>query len=93
MVLYLKRVVTVRGIVNVFVLFFIHVGTRRVHIAGLTAHPTQAWVDERACATRFVQSIEKEFPTTRALHGRWRCLYKSSAAGLDAGAARACGLD
>jgi putative transposase len=43
-----KKVVTLRGVVEVFVLFFIHVSSRRVHIAGMTTKPTQAWTAERA---------------------------------------------
>jgi len=31
-----------------FVLFFIHVRTRRVHIAGMTIHPNAAWMAYRA---------------------------------------------
>ena len=43
-----KKVWTVRGLVDVFVLFFLHVGTRRVHVAGISAQPDRAWVTQQA---------------------------------------------
>ncbi len=33
---------------TLYVFFFIEVGTRRAHLAGITAHPTQAWVSQQA---------------------------------------------
>jgi putative transposase len=43
-----QKLLTTRGMVDCFVLFFLHVQRRRVYLAGMTSNPTQAWVVERA---------------------------------------------
>jgi putative transposase len=35
---------TLGGLVTYYVLFFIHVGSRQVHIAGMTPHPNETWM-------------------------------------------------
>jgi putative transposase len=35
---------TLDGLVTYDILFFIHLGSRRVHIAGITPHPHEAWM-------------------------------------------------
>jgi putative transposase len=43
-----KKVWTRRGPVDVFVLFFLHVGSRRVFVTGLSTRPERAWVVQQA---------------------------------------------
>jgi transposase InsO family protein len=42
------EVLTLRGLVTYYVLFFIHLGSRRVVIAGITVHPDQPWMKQMA---------------------------------------------
>jgi len=39
---------TLGGLVTYYVLFFIWLGTREVHVAGVTPHPNQAWMMQMA---------------------------------------------
>jgi putative transposase len=39
---------TLGGLVTFYVLFFIHLGSRRVHIAGVTPHPNETWMKQMA---------------------------------------------
>lgn len=38
------EVLTLRGLVTFYVLFFIHLESRRVEIAGITEHPNERWM-------------------------------------------------
>ena len=43
-----KRIWTRSGIVDCFVFFYIHVSTRRVHLAGVTVSPNRIWLAQQA---------------------------------------------
>jgi len=43
-----KKVWTLGGVVDYFILFFIHVDTRKVHIAGITPNPDGQWMAQQA---------------------------------------------
>ena len=42
------EVLTLRGLVTYYVLFFIHLESRRVDIAGITVHPDEPWMTQIA---------------------------------------------
>jgi putative transposase len=42
------EVLTWRGLVTYYVLFFLHLETRRVSLAGITRHPTEGWMMQMA---------------------------------------------
>ena len=42
------EVLTLRGLVTYYVLFFIHLESRRVDIAGITVHPDERWIQQIA---------------------------------------------
>ena len=55
-----KTVWTAIGPKTFHVLFFINVHTRKVHVAGITKHPTKEWVDKKAKTVSFLfQTNEK----------------------------------
>jgi hypothetical protein len=47
------EVLTWRGLVTYYVLFFIHLDSRRVSMAGITDHPEACWVRQVACNATF----------------------------------------
>jgi hypothetical protein len=42
------EVLTLRGLVTYYVLFFIHLESRRVDISGITVHPDEPWMKQIA---------------------------------------------
>ena len=52
------EVVTPRGLVTYFILFFIRLDTRRVTVAGITRHPNEAWMLRVA---RNLTGVDDEF--------------------------------
>ena len=36
------------GLVTYYVLFFIHLGSRKIYVAGVTPHPDQRWMTQMA---------------------------------------------
>jgi hypothetical protein len=42
------EVLTWRGLVTYYVVFFIHLESRRVDLAGITDHPTEHWMQQMA---------------------------------------------
>jgi putative transposase len=43
-----QKVWTCLGLVEMFVLVVMHIGSQRVHVVGMTAHPDAAWMAEQA---------------------------------------------
>ncbi|MBE7466253.1 MAG: transposase [Planctomycetes bacterium] len=43
-----KKILTQSGLVDCFLLFFINVATRRVHLAGVTVNPSEEWMAQQA---------------------------------------------
>jgi putative transposase len=63
------EVLTWRGLKTYYVLFFLHLETRRVTIAGITRHPTEQWTTQMA--RNAVDDIDGALrPIRFALHDR-----------------------
>ena len=66
---YAKKVLTIKGFRDLFLLVFLHVETRRVFIAPSTFHPHEAWVKEQAQA--FLKHVaETGLGATIVMHDR-----------------------
>jgi putative transposase len=54
---------------TIYVLFFIELGTRRIHLAGCTTHPTAAWVRQQARQLTWILQDEA-IPVRFLIHDR-----------------------
>jgi putative transposase len=54
---------------RIYVLFFIELGSRRVHVAGCTATPTGAWVTQQA--RQFAWTLQEQPPRANAIAERF----------------------
>jgi putative transposase len=63
--LFTKTVMTLRGPVTFYVLFFIHVHSRRVHLAGVTPNPDGRWMAQvaRNMSMVFAEEPDESKPT------------------------------
>jgi hypothetical protein len=41
-------VCTIRGLITHYILFFIDIASRAVHVAGITPHPDRSWMTQLA---------------------------------------------
>ena len=63
------EVLTWRGLATCYVLFFLHLETRRVTLAGITQHPTEEWIVQMA--RNAVDDVDRALlPIRYALHDR-----------------------
>ena len=56
-----QEVITAKGYVTYYILFFIRLDTRRVHVAGITQYPNQNWMLQVA---RNLTGVDEEFLDT-----------------------------
>jgi putative transposase len=62
------EVYTVKGLVTYYILFFIDISSRLVHIAGITPHPDSRWMTQIA---RNLTDIEAGGPSRHAVSDSW----------------------
>jgi hypothetical protein len=68
------EVLALRGLITYCVLFFMHLESRRICLAGVTRHPNQEWNHDSKYCSSFRQVIEAGSVKTLALPPRspWR---------------------
>ena len=63
--LFTEEVWSAYGLVTFYVFFFIHLKTRRIHLAGVTPHPEAAWMRQQA--RNFLMVVEDSLQPCRYL--------------------------
>jgi len=58
-----KKIWTASGLIDYYVLFFMHIGSRRVIVTGMTAHPNEQWVLQQARNFVLLTDQEASAPT------------------------------
>jgi putative transposase len=58
-----KNVWTMRGLVEYFIFFVVHFGSRRVEVVGMTPHPDRAWMAQQARNLSMYFAEQPERPT------------------------------
>jgi putative transposase len=77
-----KKVWTMRGLVDVFILFFIHVGSRKVFFAGVSAHPDNVWMQQQVKnVCMHWDGLKKDERPTMVLHD-FDCKYTQDFDGI-----------
>lgn len=71
---------TSKGLVTFYVLFFIHLGTRRVYVSGATPNPNAEWVKQQA--RNFCVVIDEHPNEARYLTGRTPSQQRASTSGV-----------
>ena len=70
-----SEVWTRTGLTTFYILFFIHIGTRRVVVGGITQHPKEEWVNQVA---RNVTGFDDELDGARYLIRDRDCKFAES---------------
>ena len=85
------EVLTLRGLITYYVLFFIHLESRRICLAGVTRHPDQEWMEQMA---RNVTMEDAGFLINRRylLHDRDRKYCSSFRQVIEAGSVKTLAL-
>lgn len=68
-----KKIWTLSGLLEIFILFVIQHGSRRVHLVGMTAHPDKVWMKQQArnLSMFFADQAEKPGYLIRDIDGKF----------------------